>query len=422
MAVMQDRIANDLTQDYLADANEALSFNLVRTPQDMEDGEFFSPEMTHQVYGDGEQIFGYKDLEVRLYITAGRLNMYCDVEYSSIVKKSKSVALEPDDIVGPLTKLVPTNCILDNQDTFLALLKKESTFKPYGELISVITPHNNDANQRFEVYSCNADTPGFLEYFERLQMFTMFYVDAASYIDTSDHKWNYFIAYEQYQSSDGNPMYAFVGFTTVYEFYGYPEHVRPRISQMLVLPPFQKKGIASGMLQAIYNKYIDDPKVLTVSVEDPSAIFGSMRLRVDCLNALTRLKVFSVEKLKKGITKEHYDEAKTKLKLNRDNTLRVFNVLLFRATDRNNKEDYKNFRLFIKNQLYAPFRRQDRELAKLEKYNLSKEEISETLAFVPKDKRPDIIHQEYLDLESKLSMIVEKLPPLSDEERKLLGR
>jgi histone acetyltransferase 1 len=60
-------------------------------------------------------------------------------------------------------------------------------------------------------------------------------------------------------------MYAFVGFTTVYEFYGYPEHVRPRISQMLVLPPFQKKGIASGMLQAIYNKYIDDPKVLTVS-------------------------------------------------------------------------------------------------------------------------------------------------------------
>jgi hypothetical protein len=41
-----------------------------------------------------EQIFGYKDLEVRLYITAGRLNMYCDVEYSSIVKKCKSVALE----------------------------------------------------------------------------------------------------------------------------------------------------------------------------------------------------------------------------------------------------------------------------------------------------------------------------------------
>ena len=34
----------------------------------------------------------------------------------------------------------------------------------------------------------------------------------------------------------------------------------------------------------------------------------------------------------------------------------VYNVLRLRATDRTNSEDYKGFRLHIKNQLYANFR------------------------------------------------------------------
>ncbi|KAF2368140.1 Histone acetyl transferase HAT1 N-terminal [Trinorchestia longiramus] len=421
MDLMHEKIVNDVANEFIADANESLTFNLVRVADDMERGEFFHPDMTHQIYGDGEQIFGYKDLSVKLFITAGRLSMYCSIEYSEVVRKTASVALEPDDIIDPLSKLLPPNTILDNRDTFEALVKKETTFKPFGEQLSVISPRDDQSGRKFEIYYCTADTPGFLEYFERLQMFTMFYVDAASYIDTEDDRWRYFLAFERYQTPDGNQQFAFVGFTTVYEFYGYPEHVRPRISQMLVLPPFQKMGVATGMLQAVYTKYIDDPKVLTISVEDPSAVFGSMRLRVDCLNCMTRLKVFAVDQLKGGITKEHYEAARTTLKLNKENTLRVFNVLRFRATKRNNAEDYKSFRLFIKNQLYAQFRRQDKELAKLEKYKLSKEEISETLSFVPKEKRPEIIHQEYLDLEAKLLAVVDKLPALSDEEKKLLA-
>lgn len=44
-------------------------------------------------------------------------------------------------------------------------------------------------------------------------------------------------------------MYATVGYSTVYLYYAYPEHIRPRISQMLVLPPFQKLGIGSKMIE-----------------------------------------------------------------------------------------------------------------------------------------------------------------------------
>lgn len=44
-------------------------------------------------------------------------------------------------------------------------------------------------------------------------------------------------------------MYATVGYSTIYLYYAYPEHIRPRISQMLVLPPFQKMGIGSKMIE-----------------------------------------------------------------------------------------------------------------------------------------------------------------------------
>ncbi len=39
---------------------------LVRTPADLEDESLnFKPEMTHQIYGDNENIFGYKGLQVQ---------------------------------------------------------------------------------------------------------------------------------------------------------------------------------------------------------------------------------------------------------------------------------------------------------------------------------------------------------------------
>ena len=56
------------------------------------------------------------------------------------------------------------------------------------------------------------------------------------------------------------------------------------------------------------------------------------------------------------------------------------------------------------------FQRQDKSAAELAKRHVSKEEIDEILSYVPKDKRPPIIHDEFLILESKMMEIVMKLP------------
>lgn len=59
----------------------------------------------------------------------------------------------------------------------------------------------------------------------------------------------YFDSYEKYTSSEGNVMYATCGYATIYLYYAYPDNIRPRISQMLVLPPFQKLGIGTKLIK-----------------------------------------------------------------------------------------------------------------------------------------------------------------------------
>ncbi len=48
-----------------ASANEALSFRLVRTAAELATALTFHPEFTHQVFGEDDTIFGYRDLQAR---------------------------------------------------------------------------------------------------------------------------------------------------------------------------------------------------------------------------------------------------------------------------------------------------------------------------------------------------------------------
>jgi hypothetical protein len=46
-----------------------------------------------------------------------------------------------------------------------------------------------------------------------------------------------------------------------------------RVSQVVVLPPFQRKGYGGKMLRAVYKHARSDDRILDVSVEDPSPDF-----------------------------------------------------------------------------------------------------------------------------------------------------
>lgn len=58
--------------------------------------------------------------------------------------------------------------------------------------------------------------------------------------------------YEKYKNKNDEHRYGTVGYSTVYLYYSYPENVRPRVSQMLILPPFQKLGVGTHLLKVIF--------------------------------------------------------------------------------------------------------------------------------------------------------------------------
>ncbi|CAL4072238.1 unnamed protein product [Meganyctiphanes norvegica] len=399
-------IAKGDLDKYICDSNEAVEFKLVRNPEDLEnDGCTFKPEMTHQVYGDEERIFGYTGLNIKLYYSACRLTPYIGLAYKDKINPAKCDGVEADQVLKPLSEYYPPG-YFTNIDDFSAALIKDASFRPFGELQNQHKVYLGGSERTFEVYSHDISPPGFREFHERMQTFILFFIDAASYIDTDDEKWRFFVMYEKY-NVNGSPRYAAVGFTTVYEYYAYPNNIRPRISQMLVLPPFQQGGLGTQMLQTIYNYYIAHKSVMDITVEDPSENFTRLRDYLDCKSCM-KLPSYQAEKLMVGFTEEMAKEAQSKLRINKKQARRVYEILRLHVTKRSDKESYRNYRLHVKNRLNVQFKKEDNDMAKLKKI-LKPEEFTATMTMTSKDQRLESLEHQYQELEDHYSHILERL-------------
>ncbi|KAH3703489.1 histone acetyltransferase type B catalytic subunit-like [Dreissena polymorpha] len=398
-------IIHSALEQYKCDANDVLIFKLVRDVADLGNNEGFRPEMCHQVFGDQESIFGYKDLCIQMYYTAARLNTYLNITYTGKVSPDKNDGLKPDDVIGALSKEIPPG-YYTSIDDFSASVAKDATFKPFGELLHTYTVGKEGRERQFEIYRTDIACPGFRDYHSRLQTFILFFIDAASYIDVDDDRWSFYLVFEKYKH-DGSVMYATVGYMTVYSYYAYPSRVRPRISQVLILPPFQKQGHGAHLLQTFYNRCYGDSEILDITVEDPSEDFQRLRDFVDARNCMA-LKSFKPDKLRKGFDEDMVREARTKLKLNRRQIRRVYEILRMKATDHTNKKEYTQFRLDVKRRLNIPFQKNGRDFEKLQKA-LAPDELSATLSCMTLPQRHQYLEKAFEDTTEVYSRVIERL-------------
>lgn len=187
-------------------------------------------------------------------------------------------------------------------------------------------------------------------------------------------------------------MFATVGYTTIYMYYAYPQNIRPRISQMLVLPPFQGQGIGAQLIETVYDKFRNDSKVIDITVEDPSDDFRRVRNFVD-VKLCKDLPAFSPEKLKKGFSKEMVEEAKQKHKINPRQARIVYEILRLNATNVNDAKDYQEYRLNVKKRLNGPHYKQKNDIKRMEKAGV---DVQRTLASLPTtDVRIEQLKEEY---------------------------
>lgn len=340
---------------FICNSNEAVNFKLVKDESDIEKREtIFHPDMSHQIFGEKEQIFGFSDLTINIFYTASQLNCYVGTKYSGKIDSTKYGGVEVDDIFRKMQEVLPPGYCM-NLDQFSNLLQKDCDFQPHGEKVYEYQHTVTGCSRCFELFNPSImKDSGFKQYHERMQTFLLWFVDAATYIDDDDDKWEYYTIYEKHIGEMGKPIYYFVGYCTVYNFYAYPQHCRPRISQFLILPPYQRQGHATEVLEAICRRLISRPNVRDICVEDPSENFQRIRDFIDCRNCL-KYSCFRPEKLLHGYSVSMEKECNEELKLNKRQSRRVYEILRLKYTNVLDESSFRPYRLEVKKRLNKPF-------------------------------------------------------------------
>lgn len=165
-------------------------------------------------------IFGYKGLKIKMYYTASKLRLYFNIEYEDKVNSKEFDGIKPDDVISLIKNKLELQNFFTNVDKFSQCLQddQELTFQPYGRKLNEF----ESDNKIFEIYFTNNQTKDFIQdYHEQMQHFLLWFIDGASYIDTDDDRWNYFVIYEKTRTNK-DYQYYFVGYSTVYCYYAYP--------------------------------------------------------------------------------------------------------------------------------------------------------------------------------------------------------
>ncbi|KAK6849472.1 hypothetical protein PG995_013305 [Apiospora arundinis] len=302
-----------MEEEWTSDANEAFTISLVTsTDSGLKKLDSFNPRHTYAVF-DNEQIFGYKGLKVNLTYNATDMRPNLSV---SCIKKFKTVGeAEAVDIVELMKEFLPGVAFQKKNDFELAVKQTPSDWTPPGEVVNTIERDG----ETYEVWKGSLADPAVKQLVKRIQLLVLFYIEGGSYIgedadgkdepDYSLARWSVFFLYKK--PSATNPQYVFQGYSTVYHFWllqnptppsspgKAPALIEPkineswelpsgdfpytelphraRISQFLVLPPFQGKGVGAMLYKTIFDLQSKDESTKEITVEDPNEAFDLLR-------------------------------------------------------------------------------------------------------------------------------------------------
>jgi GNAT superfamily N-acetyltransferase len=189
---------------------------------------------------------------------------------------------KPDDVMAKLVESLPSEGVYTDAAEFgkwVGAARAEDAWRPPGDKVHEVDGMGPEGGQCFEVYKCNwASTPDLQAYFQRLQSMAMFFIEAATILpvgEVDDDRWEVFLVVERNMPARSakrratgrtaaEAEYTAVGFCTVYRFFHYPDKVRMRIAQFLVLPPFQGMGVGRMLYGCIMDTYRRQANVVDV--------------------------------------------------------------------------------------------------------------------------------------------------------------
>jgi histone acetyltransferase 1 len=376
-------------QAYNNYANECIYFKFIYDVNDLrdepnedesesEDPCVFHPEFTHQIFGDDEQIFGYKNLRVNYYFTPGLLDAYIGLKYDEKITPQRFEGIEADDVYKAFIDFDCSPGFTQNLNIFLKeKLREDLEFKPFGTKIHEYTREwsnenvpsfngaSNEPLRRFEIFKIDSSmsdfsSDQFVQYINRLQTMLIYYIETASFIDTDDPQWVHYILYEKIKHSASEFRYATIGYLSIYNYYAYPDKIRSRISQVIIFPLNRSLGHGAELLESIYKDVCLNPRIIDVTAESPSPEFIRLRDFVTTKLCLSLPCFNDKMMLKKGFSNEMANEAMKNYKIPKLQSRRVYEILRMAVTNQNKVDEFREFRLDIKKRLYMPFIRRSK--------------------------------------------------------------
>ncbi|KAJ2351957.1 histone acetyltransferase 1 [Coemansia sp. RSA 2618] len=338
---------------------KALDSDLTEDAED-EDGEDgadviqFHPVFTYPIYGEHERIFGYKGLKLNLSYAAGSLATHFEVQYAKRIEQMETtslVALKADDVDTPMRSVLAGSICSTRAEFAQSVARDTREFRPAGRKVHEYADRSGrDERLAYEIYESGFGDSEFRRYHERLQTLVLFFIEGAQFIDTGDERWRVFTVFERLDLG-GQPSYSLVGFCTMYRFYCWPERRRARISQFLVLPPFQGQGHGSALYQYIYAAVVGSSEYADLSVEDPSEAFDDMRDRNDMRYLLEHKAFEHIEGA--PVSPVVVSELQRKHKLSKRQMTRCLEMAILRKIKSEKSAEFCAFRLFVKRRIYA---------------------------------------------------------------------
>ncbi|KAI3862672.1 hypothetical protein MKX03_009784 [Papaver bracteatum] len=192
-------------------------------------------------FGEDGKVYGYKDLKINIWLSSISFHAYADITFESTSDGGKGIT----DLKSALQSIFGES-LLESKDDFLQTFSKEtqyiSDFSSNGKVVQFKNPrdHQNGASS-VEVIHLPVTSIAVRELYGRLVPLVLLLVDGSSPIDISDPKWEIYLMVQK-TDQKGDSSSKLLGFATVYRFYQYPDSFRLRISQMLILPPYQGQG------------------------------------------------------------------------------------------------------------------------------------------------------------------------------------
>lgn len=197
----------------------------------------------------------------------------------------------------------------------------KATFQPPGEIWQTIEA----GGETYEIWKGDLADLAVQQVIKRIQILVPFFIEGGTPIELSEPEWSlgrwtvFFLYQKNLETDPKISSYTFMGYSTTYRYFYFtplpsppsaekkerifhsanldfqlplPEvplsdlRSRSRISQFIILPPFQRGGNGSRLYNSIFDFYLKDSNTVEITVEDPNESFDAMR----DLNDLVRLR------------------------------------------------------------------------------------------------------------------------------------